>query len=231
MKKTIGLIIVLLIVLLTLTGCVNVNYEVEVNKDGSGEISYIYVFSKESLESLQVSAEDMVSSMKEQAEKSEYITEVYEDDKTAGFKASKHINDLSKDFSIQEAFGEEYVKESEDEKDNRVIIKNNLFKTTISQNAEIDLTKMKDIATIVTMNYTVKLPIKASSNNASEVSKNGKELTWNLTGGEINKIEYTAVGINLLPIVLIIVVLAIVAFIVYYLLVLRRKTKKSKETK
>ena len=48
MKKTIGLIVVLAIVMIMLTGCVNVNYEVKVNKDGSGDISYLYVFSKES---------------------------------------------------------------------------------------------------------------------------------------------------------------------------------------
>lgn len=226
MKKTIGLIVTLVIALVMLTGCVNVNYEVKVNKDGTGEISYLYVFSKDSLNSLQVSAEDMVKTMKEQAEKNGYNTEIYEDDTSAGFKASKHLNNLTEDFSLQEAFGEEYVKDNEEEKDNRIKIKNNLFRTTIAQDAEIDLTGMKDIATIVTMNYTVKLPVKANSNNATEVSKNGKELTWNLTGGEINKIEYLATGINVLPIVLIVLLVIIAIGVVLYLLVFRKKDKK-----
>ena len=228
MKKTIGLIVTLLIALLILTGCVNVNYEVKVNKDGSGEISYLYGFSKETLKSLQVSAEDMVKEMKEQAEENNYTTEYYEDDEMAGFKASKHLNDLSKEFSLKEAFGEEYVKEDENS-NNGIIIKNNFLKTKISQNAEIDLTEMKDVASMVKMKYTVKLPVESNYNNATESSKNGKELTWNLVGGEINKIEYTAVGINVLPIILIIV-LVVVAAVVCYLLIFRKKDKKE-ETK
>ena len=55
MKKRIGLIIMLIVILVALTGCVNVDYEVEVNKNGSGEISYIFGFSKETLNNLQVS--------------------------------------------------------------------------------------------------------------------------------------------------------------------------------
>ena len=46
MKKTIGLIVTLLITLVMLTGCVNVNYEVKVNKNGSGDISYVYALFK-----------------------------------------------------------------------------------------------------------------------------------------------------------------------------------------
>ena len=226
MKKTIGLIVTLLITLVMLTGCVNVNYEVKVNKNGSGDISYVYAFKKESIQSLNANIEDMLSSMKKQAEDNGYKTESYEDDEYVGFKSIKHLNNLTEDFSLQEAFGEEYVKEDEGEKDNNIIIKNSLFKTTISQDAEIDLTKMKDVATIVTMNYTVKLPVKANSNNATEVSKNGTELTWNLTGGEINKIEYLATGINVLPIVLIVLLVIIVIAVVLYLLVFRKKDKK-----
>jgi len=237
MKKTIGLIVTLLITLVMLTGCVNVNYEVKVNKNGSGDISYVYAFKKESIKSFNANIEDMLSSMKKQAEDNGYKTESYEDDEYIGFKSIKHLNNLTEDFSLQEAFGEEYVKEDEEKKDNNIKIKNNLFKTTISQNAEIDLTKMKDVATIVTMNYTVKLPVKASSNNATEVSKTGKELTWNLTGGEINKIEYIATGINILPIILIVLLVIIAIAVVLYLLVFRKKNKKedkkdvTKETK
>ena len=233
MKKTIGIIAMLLVTLVMLTGCVNINYEVDVNKNGSGEISYIYAFSKESLKSLQVSAEDMVSSMKEQAEKSEYKTEVYEDDEYSVFKASKHVNNLETEFSFQEAFGEDYVKENENNKENGIKITNNLFKTKVSQNAEIDLTSMKDITSVVTMKYTVKLPVKIKSNNATEV--NGKTLTWNLVGGEVNKIEFTASSINVLPVLVIIIVVIGAAVVCYFVFFNKKNNKeteeKNKETK
>ena len=221
MKKTIGLIIMLLIILITLTGCVNVDYEVKVNKDGSGDISYIYGFSKETLESLQVSAEDMVESMKEQAEESLYTVEAYEDEKIAGFKAIKHINDLTKDFSLQEAFTENYVKDNEN---NGIKIEKSLFITKYSQNAEIDLTSMEELGENVKMTYKVNLPGKVKSTNATKISENDKELTWELKGGKINKIEFVAQTINILPIVIITVfILAVSACVIIIFLVLKKK--------
>lgn len=223
MKKTIGIIVVLIITLIILTGCsVNVNYEVKVNKDGSGDISYVYGFSKDTLESLQTSAEDLVASMKEQAENSEYKTEYYEDDEIAGFKASKHLNDLSKEFSLKEAFGKEYV--NEDEGKTGIKINKSLFKTKIIQESQIDLTSMKDIQAAVKMKYTVKLPVKLKTNNATQVEKDGKTATWELIPGEVNSVEYVASGINLLPILIIILVVClVVAALVYYFIFFKKK--------
>ncbi len=227
MKKTIGLISMLLIILVALTGCVNVNYEVEVNKDGSGDISYIYGFSKETLKDLPISTDDMVESMKEQAEENAYVVEAYENDEISGFKASKHIEDLSKDFSLQEAFGEEYVKDTEN---NGIKIEKGLFITKYSQNAEIDLTSMKDLSGNVDMTYKVKLPAKAKTNNATEVSKNSKELTWKLTAGEINNVEFVAQEMNVLAIIItVIIIAAVVAGIVILFIVLKKKHATKKE--
>lgn len=216
MKKTIALIILLIAILVSLTGCAEINYEVEVNKDGSGEVSYIYGISKEVLENLNVTAEDVVSSMKEQAEDSSYKVETYEDENIAGFKANKHIADLNNEFSLQEAFGEEYVK---DTKENGIKIEESLFFTKYSQNAQLDLTTLGEEEQGIKMTYQVKLPAKAKTNNASEVFDNGKTLKWNLTGGEINKIEFVAQEINILPVAIIslsiIIVVAIVIFIIF----------------
>lgn len=211
MKKTIALIVMLLIALITLTGCVNINYEVKVNEDGSADISYVYGISKETLESMQVSADEMIESMKEQAEESSYTVEGYEDDETAGFKASKHLENVNTDFSLQEAFGEEYVKDSEN---NGIKTEKNLLTTKYSQNAEIDLTSMEDMAQAITMTYTIKLPKKATTSNASAVSSDGKELTWNLTAGEVNKVEFVAQGLNVLALVVIVVAVALVVVVV-----------------
>ena len=227
MKKTIGLISMLLIILVTLTGCVNVDYEVEVNKNGSGEISYIYGFSKETLNNLKVSAEDMVESMKEQAEENSYTVEAYENDEISGFKASKHIEDLTNDFSLQEAFGEEYVKDKEN---NGIKIEKGLFVTKYSQNAEIDLTSMGDLSGNVKMTYKVKLPAKAKTNNATEISNNSKELKWELTAGEINKVEFVAQGINVLAIIItVIIIVVLVTGIIVLLIFLKKKHATKKE--
>lgn len=228
MKKTIGLISMLLIMLVTLTGCVNVDYEVKVNKDGSGDISYIYGFSKKTLESLQVTAEDMVESMKEQAEEGKYTVENYENEEITGFKATKHLEDLTKDFSLQEAFGEDYVKDNEN---NGIKIERGLFITKYSQNAEIDLTNMEDLAGNVKMTYKVNLPSKVKSNNATKISENNKELTWDLTAGEINKVEFVAQGVNVLPIAIIVAIVVIVVIAVIILFIILKKKHATKAEK
>lgn len=224
MKKTIGLIIVLILTLITLTGCAEINYEVEINKDGSGEISYIYGISKQVLQQLNVSADDFVSEMKEQAEKSEYQVEAYEDEKIAGFKANKHIENLNEEFSLEEAFGDENVKDTEN---NGIKIEKGLFVTKYSQLAELNLTNLNEDEQGITMTYQVKLPTKVTNSNATEVLDNGKTLKWNLTGGEVNSIEFTSQQINILPIVIIAVV--IIALIIFIISNKKHATKKEND--
>jgi len=48
----------------------------------------------------------------------------------------------------------------------------------------------KDYAKMFDMTYEIKLPKKAKSNNATKESDDGKTLTWNLTYGKKNTIEY-----------------------------------------
>ena len=228
MKRTIGIIIVLILTLITLTGCAEINYQVEVNKDGSGDISYIYGISKEILQKLNVSADDVVEEMKKQAEEGEYQVETYEDEKIAGFKATKYIEDLSKDISLQEAFGEEYVKDTEN---NGIKIEKSFFVTKYSQFAELDLTALNGNEQEITMNYQVKLPTKATKSNATEVLDNGKTLKWTLKSGEKNTIEFMAEEINSLPIIIIVVAgIAIVAVVVVFVVILKKKHATKKET-
>ena len=103
-----------------------------------------------------------------------------------------------------------------------------LFKTKIIQETEIDLTSMKDIQTVVEMEYTVKLPVKIKTNNATELDKDGKTATWNLTPGEVNKIEYTASGINILPIIIIVIAVLIAVALAYYFIFFKKKKEVTK---
>ena len=224
MKKTIGLIIMLIIMLITLTGCAKVNYEVEINKDGSGEIIYIYGISKEKLGGSTDLVEQFVGTMKEQAQESGYSVEIYENDEISGFKANKHLQNLSEEFSLEEAFGEEYVKDAEN---NKIIIEKSFWITKYSQNAELDLTKLND--SNIEMTYKIKLPVDAKTNNASSVSENGKELTWILESGKINKIEFVAEEANIMSIMIVVgAVFAAVVVIATIIIILKKKhvTKK-----
>lgn len=225
MKKLLSLISVMAILLVALTGCVSVNYEVTLNEDGTADVAYIYGFEKEMLKQLETSAEDMTSDMKENAEESEYEIEVYSDDKIEGFKAKKHIENLS-EISMEDAFGSENVKDSEE---NQIKIEKKAFKTVYSQKANIDLSVMDEsTASMVTMKYVIKLPVKVGDNNASEVSKDGKTLTWNLKAGEVNEINFKASGNSSVVIIILIIAVAVIVAIALILIFSKKSQKNSK---
>lgn len=227
MKKIISLTLVMVMLLFVLTGCVKVDYEVQLNKNGSADVAFIYAFEKEALEQMGAKPEDATKEMESQSEKNGFKLESFTDDKYVGFKASKHI-DKAEDVSLQEAFGEGYVKDSEN---NKIKVEKNGSKTVYSQNAEIDLSGLNGMEKAITMKYTVKLPVKAKTNNAQEVSKDGKTLTWNLKAGEVTKVEFTASsgGINTTVIVIAVVAVLVVAGIIC--VVAKGSKKETAETK
>lgn len=223
MKKVLSLISIMAILLIALTGCVSVNYEVTLNKDGTADVAYIYGFEKETLQQLGTSAEDMTSDMKKNAETNAYEIETYSDDKIEGFKAKKHIENLS-EISLEDAFGSENVKDSEE---NQIKIEKKGSKTLYSQKASIDLSGMDEsTASMVTMKYVIKLPVKVGENNASEVSEDGKTLTWNLKAGEVNEIYFEA-GRNSSSLITIIIVIAIAVVIAIVIIAILSKKQKN----
>lgn len=228
MKKILNLLLVMVLMLVVLTGCVNIDYTVKVNRDGSGDITYIYGIEKQALESMQMSADDVMSEMQESVEDSEYTIESYETDTEIGFKATKHIANVTTDLSLEEAFGEEYVTDTEE---NGIKIEEKTLKTKYSQNAQIDLRDMEDMSYMgITMKYSVTLPAKIEANKTNgTVSEDGKTVTWNLKLGEINEIAFEATSGDAIiwivcgSVVGILIIAAVVILVV--------KNKKQKETK
>ena len=226
MKKVLSLVTIMVMLLLVLTGCVDVNYEVTLNKDGTADVTYVYGFDKETLKQMETTADDMTNDMRQNAEASEYEIESYSDDNVEGFKAKKHVEDLAK-ISLEEAFGSEYVTDSEE---NQLKVEKKGLKTVYSQNAKIDLTSMdSSMISLVTMKYTVKLPAKAGKNNASEVSKDGKTLTWNLKAGEVNEISFEASSNALVTVAIIIVVALIIIGATVAVIIALKKPRKEKD--
>lgn len=226
MKKVLSLATIMVMIAIALTGCVNVNYEVTLNEDGTADIAYVYGFEKEFLEEMGTTAEDMTSDMKESAEASEYEIEAYSDDNVEGFRAKKHVEDLA-NISLEEAFGSEYVTDSEE---NQLKVEKKGLNTVYSQNAKIDLTSMDpSMASMVTMKYTVNLPVKAGENNASEVSKDGKTLTWNLEAGAVNEINFKASSSGTMLTIVIIVVALVIIGIVIAVIISTKKSKKEND--
>ena len=116
MKKRISIVLLFIIVLITLSGCVKVDYTTKINEDGSGEITYIYGMDKAVIESLGQTNETAVQNERKKAEDSGYTIEVYEDEKIAGFKATKKVEDITEQSLLLEIFGEEYITNKKESK-------------------------------------------------------------------------------------------------------------------
>lgn len=189
MKKTILLTILLIITLITLCGCVNVDYATTINKDGSGEVAFIYSLNKSVITSLGKNNIYAIENMKKNAEDAGYSVEDYEDGETTGFKASKKVDDITKKSYISEIF-EQYV---ENEEESKINIKNHLFGKTYSQKAIINLESVEQLKELgAKVSYTVNLPTKVSKTNANNISKDKKTITWNIDFGTTEEISFVA---------------------------------------
>lgn len=230
MKKILSLILVMILLLVTLTGCVNVEYAVKLNRDGSGDITYVYAISKQALDALQMTADELLDSSKQQVTDSQYTLENYETDEEIGFKATKHIGNVTTELSLEEAFGEEYIKDSDS---NGVNIEKKANKTIYSQNAVIDLTSstIEDLSyTGAKIKYSISSPgeINLEKTNGT-ISEDKKTVTWELKLKEKNEIKFEAIEKNNIWIWIVVGVigaLAIVGVIIF--IILKSKSKKSK---
>lgn len=240
MKKTlknIAIIAILTIILLTLTGCANINYDIKLNEDGSGDIAYTMGYDKSFLKSIGVETtsvknDDSLNDMKKEAEAKGYTIEDYEDDNTYGFKASKHVNNIQEEFNMNDEVSDN------NEEVERIIYEKTLLKTKYSQDSKIDLTNMEEdedaailkaLMAQMKISYRITLPFKATSNNATTVSEDGKTLEWVLKVGEINEIKFEAAkDYGMYALLGLAVVLVIVAA---GSVILSRKAKKTVEAK
>ena len=77
MKKVLSLIAIFAMLLFVLAGCVNLNYDITINEDGSADIAFVYAFNKDSLEQMGTSPESMTENMEEQTAENGYEIERY----------------------------------------------------------------------------------------------------------------------------------------------------------
>lgn len=236
--KNVAIIAILGIILFTLTGCANVDYDIKLNKDGSGDIAYVIGYDKSFLASIGVETSSLendssFSEMEEQAEQNGYTIEKYEDDNTYGFKATKHANNIQEEFDLNDEAG------SNNEEASKIMYEKTLLKTKYYQDSKVDLTDilsdneeaamLKAVMSQMKISYRITLPFRVGSNNATTVSEDGKTIEWTLKVGEVNEIKFEAsqdYGMYaLLGLAVILVAVAVVSVI------LSRKAKKTEEAK
>ena len=168
MKKNIKLTILLILLGISLTGCVKFNSTMEIKKDKSINYTVIYAFDKAFFGNQEVvSSED-----KEELEKKGFTVTNYVDSNMNGFKISKKIKNIDLVSSVNNTTT-----------NNDFTINNN-----ITTNSDSDFS---NVNTNIDLSFNVKLPYKAISSNATTKSNNDKDLSWNLSSTSENKIEFS----------------------------------------
>ncbi len=236
--KNMALIVILGIILFTLTGCANVNYDIKLNKDGSGDITYVIGYDKSFLASIGVETSSLendnsFSEMEEQAKQNGYTIEKYEDDNTYGFKATKHVNNIQEEFDVNDEAG------SNNDEAGKIMYEKTLLKTRYYQDSKVDLTDilsdneeaamLKAVMSQMKVSYRITLPFRVGSNNATIVSEDGKTIEWTLKVGEVNEIKFEASqDYGMYALLGLAVVLVIVAVVSVFLFKKAKKTEKVK---
>ena len=253
MKKNIKLTTLLILLVISLTGCVKFNSTMEIKKDKSMDYTVIYAFDK----SLFGDQEILTNDDKKELENKGFTVSNYVDGNMQGFKVSKNIKNIDEVSSVNDAtydlsgLLDSNKSESKVFKFKKGFLKNTYtasFKfdssdsdlnnstsddTTIDNDFTIDNDTTTDsdfdfsnMNTNMDLSFNVKLPYKAISSNATTKKNDDKELSWNLSSTGEDKIEFSFALYNMTNIYICggVIVLLIIIVIVTIL----NKGKKNK---
>ena len=254
MKKNIKFTILLILLIISLTGCVKFNSTMEIKKDKSMDYKIIYAFDK----SLFGDQEILTNDDKKELENKGFTVSNYVDGNMKGFKVSKNIKNIddvsstndatydlsglldsnkseSKVFKVKKGFLKNtYTASFKFDSSDSDLNNSTSNDTTIDNDFTIDDNNtttdsdfdFSNINTNMDLSFNVKLPYKAISSNATTKKNDDKELSWNLSSTGEDKIEFSFALYNMTNIYICggVTVLLIIIVIVSIL----NKSKKNK---
>ena len=254
MKKNIKFTILLILLVISLTGCVKFNSTMEIKKDKSMDYKIIYAFDK----SLFGDQEILTNDDKKELENKGFTVSNYVDGNMKGFKVSKNIKNIddvsstndatydlsglldsnkseSKVFKVKKGFLKNtYTASFKFDSSDSDLNNSTSNDTTIDNDFTIDDNNtttdsdfdFSNINTNMDLSFNVKLPYKAISSNATTKKNDDKELSWNLSSTGEDKIEFSFALYNMTNIYICggVIVLLIIIVIVSIL----NKGKKNK---
>ena len=254
MKKNIKFTILLILLVISLTGCVKFNSTMEIKKDKSMDYKIIYAFDK----SLFGDQEILTNDDKKELENKGFTVSNYVDGNMKGFKVSKNIKNIddvsstndatydlsglldsnkseSKVFKVKKGFLKNtYTASFKFDSSDSDLNNSTSNDTTIDNDFTIDDNNtttdsdfdFSNMNTNMDLSFNVKLPYKAISSNATTKKNDDKELSWNLSSTGEDKIEFSFALYNMTNIYICggVIVLLIIIVIVSIL----NKGKKNK---
>ena len=169
--------------------------------------------------------------------KVEEFTEEKDDTTISGVKITKtykNIDDITKDKKIIVNFNERFDSQDNFDDSQYFYKKGNKYVANFvfDFSEESDDTDYSAYQDMFDLEYKIKLPSKAKSHNATKVSDDGKELTWDLKYGEKNEVnfEFSLGGINTMLIIILAVAGIAVVGVVVAVVMISKKKKKNNQT-
>ena len=209
------------------------DYEVKVNRDGSGEIVFTYGFTEEFLEQMGTTAAEYTMDIRENAEGVGFTVEehsftdriaieeypYYEEREIAGIRARKYVHDVTQAIDLEAIFGEDRVITS-----GNIEMETGMFTINVSKDGIVDLSQLEDLSNYgVHFKYSISLPVNVVEHNADYVSSDGRTLTWELAQGEENSIQFEARGLAVATYVVIIGAITLVVIVAIVVILVKKK--------
>ena len=258
MKRSFKVLCLMLVIFMT-SGCMKLNVDMSINKDKSMNLSYVVAFANSLIGQ---SGTDMAldESDLKQAEESGFKVENYSDGSMTGYKFTKDflnidsISDeketvfdpntiidkekLSDVFTVKKGFLKNTYTlnisaEETDETSNDI---SSDYTTTYTNDSLLEAGDQEDLLMMLSsmdIKFTINLPSKAISSNASSTSNDGKTLIWNpvTNASTMEKLECSFELYNMTTIYLIVGLVILVIIIIIVFVVKNNKKQKNNSPK
>ena len=224
-------ICLLLCTTLLLTGCVKIETDVTIHKDGSAIVKERFLLSKQLL-AMSQEQDPFAEALEKYKDDASVQVKEYSTEDMKGIEATKNIEDITNDKWNTSPDSKNLVTKNPDGK--FISVKKGFFKDVYILNAQVDTIPKEDnqmsaqekqmqaavtsglnANEIFSFSYIIRTPVKADSHNATESDESNFVYTWKIKFNTVNemKLQFTVYkAINIVfTILLVIVSLVIIA--------------------
>ncbi len=214
-----------------LTGCMRFNTTVKIKSNGKADVTMLYAisteFSKEDLSGYMTMPEEEMQKMLDEG----WECNEYSQDNYLGYEFVKRdveLQELSESFNDA---GDGSTINADDFKISKKGLNYAIDWKVFEDEDMSDISSYKNYFDMAGgyMTFTMELPFKPASSNATTVSEDGKTLTWDLLElgeGQTIHVEFSVINIRMILFYMAIVVSTLIIIVIIVIVILLNKKKK-----
>ncbi len=236
MGKKPHFLLLFLLLCLGLTGCIEFDYYIKVNRDASADVEYRIGLDQMFIGLMESQGKNPLSQVRLSAEENGFTVSHYSENDMSGIIAKKHADSLQELPGMSSIWAEADLEtNTNDGAGSPFKMEPGFFYHRYLVDTQVDLSEMKELDSgddfglggaflnRVKMSFRMTLPVKPRSHNAAHVSDEGYTLGWDLLPGQNNRIMVEAAVPNLRNIAAICITAALLAVALAIWLASRKK--------